>query len=83
MTFQPEKLDPSENFDDVADNDVSWITGKGQWVYWLDCNITVFLRDGNGDKDNGTMCNQRAGQGIVPAGVELYCFGGKVKQKEA
>jgi len=79
MAFQVEKLDPTVEFGDDDNNDVEWVTGEGQWVYWRDCNITIIVKDSSGNKDTRTMCPDRSGQGQLPSGVDLYCFGGKLK----
>lgn len=77
--FQPDDLTSPEVLNDIPDNDVKWVTGRNQMVYWQECNVTIFYKDSKGKKDGGRKCSKRSGQGIVPEGVDLYCFGGKLK----
>jgi len=79
MSFQPSPLDSSVEFRDTDKIDVEWIYGKEQQIYFKECKVTVFVRDKNGKKDNGTVWPERNGQCIIPSGTDLYCFGGQLK----
>ncbi len=68
------------DFTTVPNNTVRWVEGKGQWVYWKECNVTVYEKDSEGNKQAKTLNNHLTGQGMVPSGTQLYCFGGKVKE---
>jgi hypothetical protein len=58
---------------------VEWVTGNGQMVHWEDCNITYFVKDSKGNKDKGTKCLTTVGEIKVPIGIDVYCFGGKLR----
>jgi len=60
-------------------NEVEWITGEDRLIHWKNCNITIFVMDSNGKRDKGTKCPKREGDWKVPSGIELYCFGGKLR----
>jgi len=79
MSFQPSPLDPTVKFTDNDKIDVKWVTGKGQQIYFKECNITYFVRDSKGNKDDGTICPEQTGQIVVKSGIDLYCFGGHLK----
>jgi len=80
MSFQISPLDSSIEFKDTDKIEVEWIYGKGQQIYFKECKVTVFVRDKNGKKDRGTVLPERSGQGIIPSGTDLYCFGGQLKE---
>ncbi len=63
-------------------NTPKWVIGKGQCVYWKECNIIVVEKDSEGGNKE-TPLNQRNSQGMVPLGTELYLSSsrGKVKEK--
>jgi len=64
---------------DKDTNEVDWVTGNGNWVHWEDSNVTIFKKDSSGKKDKGTICPNRSGEWKVPLGIDLYCFGGKLR----
>ena len=76
-TFEPKDLTIELTDKDV--NEVDWVTGNGQMVYWEECNVTYFVKDKKGNKDMGTKCPKRAGEIKVPSDIDLYCFGGKLR----
>jgi hypothetical protein len=49
-------------------------------VYWKECTITVFEKDGEGNKQEKVL-DMLSGQGMVSPGTQLYCFKGKVKEE--
>lgn len=63
----------------MPDNTVKWVEGKDQRVYWKGCNVTVYEKDSE-ENSEGRKLNKLTGQGKVPSGTELYCYGGKVKE---
>lgn len=66
----------------MDDNDVDWVEGSGQWVYWKGCTITSYWKDDKG-KERKMVHPEADGQGQVPNGTQLYCFGGKKVVKES
>ena len=56
------------------------ITGRGQTVYWKECNVTVYEKDSEGNDHTRKLVSMREGEGIVPSGVKLYITKGKVKE---
>jgi hypothetical protein len=55
------------------DNEVQWIRGEGQMVYWSQCSVTVI------EANIYTPLELRNVQGRLWAGTTLCMFGGKVK----
>ncbi|KAK0636098.1 hypothetical protein B0T17DRAFT_503578 [Bombardia bombarda] len=47
-------------------NDVKWIEGKEQWVYWKGCNVTVYEKDSEGKRQEKVL-DMLSGQGNIPA----------------
>jgi len=80
MAFDPEELDPTIDFTAVPENTVKWVEGRGQWVYWKGCNVTVYEKDSEGNEQARKLVGIPDGQGMVPSGTQLYCFRGKVKE---
>lgn len=76
--FKPDEL--KIVLTDKDANEMEWITGKGQMVYWEDCKITFFVKDDNGKRDEGQKCTKTTGQIEVPASIDLFCSGGKLRQ---
>ena len=77
QTFDPGELDSSIDFSGISNNDVKWVEGNGQWVYWKECSgLTVFEKGKEGVKHD-----QLTGQVKLESGIELYFVGGKVKEK--
>lgn len=76
--FEPQDLTIELTDDDA--NEIDWITGKGQMVYWKDCKVTYFIKDKKGNKDEGSKCSKTTGQIKVLEGIDIYCFGGKLRQ---
>jgi len=83
MAFVPEEVDLTVDltvdFTTVPDNTVKWVQGKGQWVYWKGCNVTVFEKDSEGNRREKVL-DILTGRGMVSPGTQLYCFKGKVKE---
>lgn len=76
MSFDPQDLDPAEDFSAVPTNTVKWVEGKGQWIYWKECiAVTVYE-----DKGEGKIHSKLSGQVKLEPGVELYFVGGQVKE---
>jgi hypothetical protein len=65
---------------EVPNNDVKWIEGRDQCVYWKGCNVTVYEKDNEGNVQTRKLDSMPDGQGKVPSGVELYITQGKVKE---
>jgi len=80
MAFDPKELDPTIDFTGVPKNDVRWIEGKGQWVYWRGCNVTVYEKDSKGNEQTRKLDRMPNGQGNIPSSVELYVTQGQVKE---
>jgi len=55
-----------------------WVYGRGQYVYWEQCNVSVLEKDSNGVKVTTKTYDKSDGKGVVPHGTELYLTGGKV-----
>lgn len=75
MTFEPLDLDPEEDFTGVKNVDVKWVEGKDQWVYWKGCSGLTVIK--NCQK---TPHDKLTGKVKLQLGIELYFFGGKVKE---
>jgi len=76
IAFEPAELDLTIDFAEVSANNVKWVVGNGQWVYWKDCNgLTVYV-----NKDDGKVHDKHTGQVQLQSGIELYIVGGKVKE---
>jgi hypothetical protein len=58
---------------------MKWVTSNGKLVYWQDCNVTIFVKDSKGKKDKGTKCPESSREWQVLLGIDLYCFGGKLR----
>jgi len=80
MAFEAKSLDSTINFDSVAENVVTMVTGKGQMVYWKGCNVTVYEKDTEGKEQTRKLVDMPDGQGIVPSGTKLYVTKGKVSE---
>jgi len=81
MAFQPKDLDENIDFTKGFAKTPQWIVGRGQYVYWKECNVISVEKDSEG-VDQETK-QPRNGQGTVPSGTELYLSGngGKVKEE--
>ncbi|KAE8442163.1 hypothetical protein EG329_003751 [Mollisiaceae sp. DMI_Dod_QoI] len=77
MAFNPEALNPAIKFTNAHANQVKWIIGKGQWIYWTGC-IGVTLYENGGE---GQVQSQLSGQVKLEPGFELYLTGGQVKEE--
>jgi hypothetical protein len=66
---------------ETVTNTPKWVVGKGQCVYWKECNVIVVEKDSEGGNKETSLhrCN---GQGTVPSGTELYLSGSRGKVKE-
>ncbi|GIK05441.1 hypothetical protein Aspvir_009551 [Aspergillus viridinutans] len=69
------------DFNNVPENRVTMIVGKGQTVYWQGSNVTVYEIDDEGQEQTRKLVDMRNGQGVVPEGVKLYITKGKVKEE--
>jgi hypothetical protein len=78
--FEEEPLDPAISFEDVEENRVKMITGRGKMVYWKGSNVSVIEKDKEGQEQTRRLVGKPDGQGILPAGAELYITQGKVKE---
>lgn len=57
-------------------NDVKWVEGKGQWVYWKGCSgLTVYENN-----SEGKVHDKLTGQVKLQSGIELYFVLGQVKE---
>jgi len=83
MVFTVEGLDSRVDFTtkDTTKTDFPlWIVGKGQRVYWKDCNVTVHWKGSQGHEQS---LEERSGQGTLSSDHDLYIIGkgGKVKEE--
>jgi hypothetical protein len=60
----------------LKDNEVQWIQGAGQMVFWNQCSVTVI------EEGIYTPLELLHGEGKVGDGIILCMFGGKVKVAE-
>jgi hypothetical protein len=81
MSFEEKPLVSSIDFNNVPENRVTMIVGKGQMVYWQGSNVTVYEIDDEGQEQTRKLVDMRNGQGVVPEGVKLYITKGKVKEE--
>jgi hypothetical protein len=81
QAFIPSNLDSNIVFPDEP-NTPRWVVGRGQNVYWKECNVIVVGKDNEGQYKE-THLPYRNGQGTVPMGIELYLSGtgGRVKEQ--
>jgi len=80
MAFKEQDLDSTVGFENVPENKVTMIIGRGQMVYWTGCNVTVYEKDSEGDEQTRKLVGKPDGQGIVDSGTKLYITFGKVKE---
>ncbi|PVH93557.1 hypothetical protein DM02DRAFT_619200 [Periconia macrospinosa] len=80
MAFEEKSLDPTIGFDNVTENKVRLIAGKGQMVYWQGCNVSVIEKDGEGKEHTRKLIGMPNGQGLLESGTELYITSGRVKE---
>jgi len=80
MAFEEEPLDSTINFENVGENKVTMIIGKGQMVYWKGCRVTVLEKDSEGKEQARRLTGKPDGQGIVESGTKLYVTSGKLQE---
>jgi len=80
MAFQEQTLDSTIDFENVPENRVIMIAGKGVMVYWKGCNVTVYEKDSEGKEQTRKLVGMPDGQGVVEYGTKLYVTQGKVKE---
>jgi len=80
MAFEVAELDSTIDFENVAANVATMVTGRGQMVYWKGCNVTVYEKDSEGREQTRKLIGMPNGQGQVPSGIKLYVTDGKVKE---
>jgi hypothetical protein len=56
------------------------ITGRGQTVYWKECNVSVIEKDSEGKEQTRRLEDMPDGEGVVNAGTKLYITDGKVTE---
>lgn len=78
QAFEEKPLESSVKFDDVSENRVTMITGKGQMVFWKGSNVTVYELDSEGKERTRKLVGMPDGQGVIPNGTKLYITQGKV-----
>jgi len=76
MAFEPEELDLIIVFTAANKNNVKWVVGNSQWVYWKGCRGLIVFENGG----EGIVQDQLTGQIKLKSGVELYIVGGQVKE---
>jgi hypothetical protein len=80
QAFEAVQLDSTIDFENVAANVATMVTGWGQMVYWKGCNVTVYEKDGEGNEQTRKLIGMPNGQGRLPSGTKLYVTQGKVKE---
>lgn len=81
MAFDAQPLDSAIDFDNVDENRVKMIMGRGQMIYWKGCNVTVYENDSDGKEQTRKLIGMPNGQGILESGTKLYVTFGKVKEE--
>ncbi|KAK4068819.1 hypothetical protein Purlil1_13719 [Purpureocillium lilacinum] len=76
--FVPKLLSSTVDFDSVAENRVTMITGRGQTVCWKESNVTVLEMDNQGVEHATKLVDMPTGEGILNEGIRLYVTQGKV-----
>ena len=79
--FDEKELTSIIDWNQVSENRVVMITGRGQTVYWKGCNVTVFEQDSEGEEQARCLEGMPNGQGILESGTKLYITYGKVKEE--
>lgn len=80
QTFKPKPLDQAISWEDVKENGVKMIEGRGQMVYWKGSNVSVIEKDKEGQEQTKRLKEWPDGQGLLEADAELYITEGKVKE---
>lgn len=78
QAFVPKPLSSTVDFDSVAENRVTMITGRGQTVCWKGSNVTVLEMDNQGVEHAKKLVDMPTGEGILNEGIRLYVTQGKV-----
>lgn len=78
QAFEEKPLESTTKFDEVSENRVTMITGKGQMVFWKGSNVTVYELDSEGREQTRKLVGMPDGQGVVQDGTKLYITQGKV-----
>jgi hypothetical protein len=80
QAFEEQPLRTIIDWENVQENRVRMIIGRGQIVYWQGCNVTVYEKDSEGNEQTRKLVGMPEGEGLVQPGNKLYVTHGKVTE---